>query len=93
MPAKRHWTPIEDSQIAASRLLRRTWDALAIDLQASRTALIEHARTLGIPRNPPPDSEPADEADREPLPAGHPTAWTVLTEGTSLAGSPFERGA
>lgn len=29
-------------------------------------------------------------ADREPLPAGHPITWGVLTDGTVLEGAPYD---
>ena len=94
MPAKRFWTPTEDQRIAVSRLLGRNWDSLAADLAASRSAVIERAHELGVPRMPRPAPPPsdeghADEAAREPLPTGHPIAWAVLTERTLLAGAPF----
>lgn len=90
MPAKRHWTPAEDRRIAASRILRRSWDRIAADLQASRSAIVERAKILGIPPLPPIQAEPAPDPHREPLPTGHPTAWAVLTGGTLLDGAPFE---
>lgn len=90
MPAKRHWTPTEDRRIAASRYLRRSWDRIATDLSASRSAVIERARLLGVPRLPPIPPDPVEDARREPLAPGHPTAWAVLTENTLLEGAPFE---
>ena len=90
MPAKRQWTPLEDRRIAASRILRRSWDRIATDLSVSRSALIDRARLLGIPRLEPIPPETIEDPNREPLPAGHPTAWAVLTAGTLLDGAPFE---
>ncbi len=90
MPAKRQWTPLEDRRIAASRILRRSWDRIATDLSVSRSALIDRARLLGIPRLEPIPPETIEDPNREPLPTGHPTAWAVLTAGTLLDGAPFE---
>ncbi len=91
MPAKRHWTPHEDRRIAAARMLCRSWDAIGADLAASRSAVIERARLLAIPPMPRRGGVAPDEAGREPLPAGHPRAWAVLTAGTLLAAHPFSR--
>lgn len=32
----------------------------------------------------------ATPADREPLPAGHPVTWGLLTDGTVLEGAPYD---
>ena len=90
MPAKRQWTPTQDRRIAASRLLRRPWERIAADLGASRSAVIDRARLLGIPPLPPLPPAPVEDPNRDPMPTGHPVAWAVLTAGTALADTPFE---
>jgi hypothetical protein len=89
MPPKRLWTPDEDTAIAAQRAARLAWDRIAAHARASRSAVIDRARALGVPPLMPLPSAPADESNRDPLPAGHPTAWAVLTEGTLLDATPY----
>jgi hypothetical protein len=89
MPAKRHWTAAEDGAIRAARAARRSWDSIAGALGISRSAVIERARLLGLSRLAPLPPAPGDETGRDPLPAGHPRAWSLLTAGTLLDGAPY----
>ncbi len=89
MPAKRLWTPQDDTTIRHRRAERMSLDGIAIVLHVSRSAVIDRARAIGVPPLPPlPRPEPGP-ATRDPLPAGDPIAWAVLTEGTLLAESAF----
>ena len=85
MPAKRSWNQREDLLLRHKRAARMSWDEIARNLTASRSTVIDRARLLGIPRLAPIPAEPTDDPPRDPLPAGHPIAWAVLTEGTLLA--------
>ena len=89
MPVKRLWTATEDRQIANARAARHSWDIISAALGFSRSSVIERARALGIPRLTPVPADPESEADREPLAAGDPLAWAVLTEGTLLEGTDY----
>jgi hypothetical protein len=58
-------------------------------LSLARWAVIERARALGA-ENPPPDiNSVLEEAERDPLPAGHATTWNAINRGTSLESVPF----
>ncbi len=89
MPVKRLWTTSDDRQIATARAARRSWDTIAANLGFSRSSVIERARALAIPRLTPLPPDPEIEADRDPLPAGDPLAWAVLTDGTLLEGTAY----
>ncbi|MCX7383232.1 MAG: AsnC family protein [Alphaproteobacteria bacterium] len=89
MPAKRLWTDADDTIIAERRARRASWDGIAATLCASRSAVIDRARLLGVPPLPPLLRAARLEATREPLKAGDPRAWAVLTEATLLAGTEY----
>ena len=70
------------------------WNDIAITLGASRSYVIGKAFRMGLlgVRNmgPRPEPPPATvSAHREPLPAGHPIAWSLITAGTTLAAEPY----
>jgi hypothetical protein len=70
------------------RLEGASWDAIAAALKVSPTEAIMRADRIGmrgLPARPPRREDPA----REPLAAGHPLSWGVLTQGTSLAGTRY----
>lgn len=91
MPAPLVWSPGSDHALARLRAERRSWDTIARALGVSRWAAIERAKAIGAhaPRHPQDRPAPRAEPGREPLPAGHPVAWAVLTEGTLLAATPY----
>ena len=89
MPAKRSWTAADDAAIRAARAARRPWDSLARELAASRSAVIDRARLLGLARLPPLPAPPPDPRHRDPLPAGHPESWSLLTAATVLDGAAY----
>ncbi len=84
------WTDQRDTILRTLREQGRSWDVIAAVFRISRWAAIERARKIGahIPLPPRIPREP-DAGNREPLPAGHPLAWQILTEGTLLAGTAY----
>ncbi|MEI7709934.1 MAG: AsnC family protein [Rhodospirillales bacterium] len=90
MPKKLVWTDAQDTTIRHLRAEGATWDAIAAVLRLNRWTAIERGRFIGA-RPPPPDFiPPPEDPNREPLPAGHPTAWNALVRGTGLEGMPYE---
>ena len=85
------WTDHRDTILRTLREQGRSWDVIAAVFRISRWAAIERARKIGahIPLPPRTPREPTAPGNREPLPAGHPLAWQVLTEGTLLAGTAY----
>jgi len=93
MPQKLHWSQLIDTQLHRLRGEGATWDAIAAALRLSRSAVIEHGRRIGV-RRPPHVVPPAPlrelaDPGREPLPAGHPVSWGLITERTLLAGTRY----
>ncbi len=83
------WTPARDAQLRRLRAEGEIWEAVAGELGVSRSIAIERGRRIGAPR-PPPEPRPIPEDPaRDPLPAGHPRSWGVLTAGTVLEGSAY----
>lgn len=99
MPQKITWTEAADAEILHRRAEGATWDSIAHAIGVSRNAVLGRAQALRegrpeilAPRRPAPRDDAAaaeQDADRPPLPPGHPIAWTVLTEGTGLAGAAY----
>jgi hypothetical protein len=90
MPPKLVWSEPRDVRLKRMRSEGISWDVIADELGISRNAARERGRRVGA-RLPPPDHVAAPlDADRPPLPPGHPISWGILTEGTSLAGTPYE---
>src|SRR5579863_8725482 len=99
MPQRIIWTAQADTEILRLRQAGATWDAIAHRLAVGRNSVVARGLALlrGAPVAPPaPDLAPAARplaspslTDRPPLPPGHPIAWTVLNEHTSLAGCSY----
>jgi hypothetical protein len=91
MPNQLVWTDLRDAVLATLRQQGLSWDVVAAAMGISRWAAIERAKRIGahLPLPPRPPRPPASERNREPLPAGHPIAWQVLTAGTLLAGTAY----
>lgn len=91
MPRKHYWTPAEDEVLRVHRANRQSWDEIAAALGISRSTARDRGRAIGArrptPGRPGPDPEMLADPNRDPLAAGHPIAWAVLTEGTTLAGA------
>ena len=90
MPKPLIWTTLRDAELAARRQAGGAWDDIAQEMGISRNAAIERARKIGA-RMARPKMERPDyvSPDRPALPAGHPVAWAVLNENTSLAGCDY----
>ncbi len=91
MAERRDWTQAADDTIITMRATGATWAAIGAQLGLSRNSIIErghrinaHGGPVRIARAP---RAPWEEPNREPLPAGHPIAWSVLTDGTLLDGT------
>lgn len=89
MPKKLHWTEAQDLTIRRMRVEGATWDTIAAALGVSRYTAIDRGRRIGALRPPPEVGPLVDDPKREPLPAGHPRSWAVITDGTLLEGSPY----
>jgi hypothetical protein len=89
MPKKFIWTEAQDVQIRRLRTEGASWDTIASIMGHSRWAIIDRGRRIGA--RPPPRElvAPAEDPARDPLPAGHPRSWSVLTTGTVLEGTPY----
>jgi len=89
LPEKLRWTDAQDTQIRRLRSEGASWDAIAATLGLSRWTVIERGRRIGA--RPPPREfvPPPEDPGREPLPAGHPRSWGVITDGTVLEGVPY----
>ncbi len=82
------WTPPRDFQLRRMRLEGASWETIAEALAVSPEAASARADQIGA-RRPPPGAAMRDDPAREPLPAGHPQAWSLLTHGTWLAGTRY----
>ena len=82
------WSAPTDSRLRRMRLDGASWDAIAEALAVSPEAASARAERIGA-RRPPPGGPMSDDPAREPLPAGHPDTWGVLTKGTWLEGTRY----
>jgi hypothetical protein len=82
------WTAPSDFRLRQMRLEGESWEAIASALAVSPEAASLRAERIGA-RRPPQGLAALEDPAREPLPAGHPRAWLVLTEGTWLAGTRY----
>ncbi len=67
------------------RLEGASWEMIAEALAVSPAAAVARAALIGA-RSAAAGLVPPEDPARESLPAGHPRAWEVLTQGTWLAG-------
>ena len=88
MPIRLHWSEATDLKLRRLRAEGASWDAIAAALGVSRWTAIERGRLIGAQR-PPPDYRAKPNLAREPLPAGHPQSWGLLTRGTALDGARY----
>ena len=82
------WSAPRDFRLRLMRLEGATWEAIAEALAVAPGSVVARAYRIGV-RQPPKGLVVFEDPAREPLPAGHPQAWSVLTEGTWLAGSRY----
>lgn len=96
----RNWTDAEIGRLRrAGGLISST--VLALEFNCCRSAVLDKERKLGIRRQkreargrtPVTKSKyyavPPFPRDEQPLPAGHPETWGLLTRGTVLDGTPW----
>lgn len=90
------WTPQADARLARMRNEGASIRALAAAFGLSRSTVAERAGRIGLalpdkaasqPQQT--DTESAPDPARDPLPAGHPISWGLITNGTSLEGTPY----
>ena len=89
MPRRLLWTEAQDSQIRRLRTEGASWDTIAAVLGMARWTVIDRGRRIGALRPPRQCVLPPEDPARDPLPAGHPRSWSVLTAGTVLEGTPY----
>jgi hypothetical protein len=82
------WTVPSDYRLRRLRLEGESWEAIAEALAISPEAARVRAERIRA-RPPSPSLTLRDDPAREPLPAGHPRAWGVLTQGTWLDGTHY----
>ncbi len=89
MPRNPVWTEGQNTQIRRLRTEGASWEVIALALGLTRWTVVEHARAIGVERPPANAVAVLDEADRQPLPAGHADSWGAINRGTSLEDVPF----
>ena len=89
------WTAPRDFRLRLMRLEGATWEEIADVLAVSPGAAVARADRIRA-RRPSSGLVTGEDPAREPLAAGHPRTWGVLTQGTWLAGTrypmPMNRG-
>jgi hypothetical protein len=76
-----------DARLRRLRAEGASWMAIAAVLTITVDAAIERGRRINVPLAPVVTDLPVEDPAREPLSAGHPRAWEVLTVGTWLEGT------
>ncbi len=96
MPKAIDWTSEMDAQLATLRDAVQRWSEIAVAMHLSRSTVIERGAKLGYFGRPvvaasgaPNEPEARATHGPDPLPAGHPISWNLLTAGTFLAGQPY----
>ena len=88
MPRKLVWTAAQDTQIRRLRAEGASWDTIAAILGFNRWT-VKRGRRIGAPPPPREFVPPPEDPSRDPLPAGHPRSWGVITSGTLLEDTPY----
>jgi hypothetical protein len=89
MSTRFHWTDSQDTQIKRLRAEGATWESIAAVLSLTRWTVRERGRRIGARQPPREMTQRWEDAARDPLPAGHPRTWGVLTAGTVLENMPY----
>ena len=81
MPKSLVWTAAQDAAITRMRAEGATWATIGEHLGLSRNTVIERGRRIhaaqGSIRQP---AQREPERPREPLPAGHPETWRLISK-------------
>lgn len=87
------WTQQADQRLAKMREQGTSLRCMARAFGLSRSVITARARMIGleIPGRPAPAPKSTGELpdNRDPLPAGDPISWGLITRGTSLEGSQY----
>ena len=81
------WTPAADAKIRQMRGYGASVREIARHFGIARNEVTVRVRALGLPikQHVKPASPSPKYDTREPLPAGHPISWDLVTRGTSMA--------
>ena len=82
------WTTARDFRLRLMRLEGDGWEEIAKALAVPREAAMARADRIGAAQSRNGQTMHDDPA-RDPLPAGHPRSWSVLTQGTWLTGTRY----
>ena len=87
------WTQQSDRQLLQMRKQGASLRTMAKAFGLSRSVVTARALQLGveIPTRPPaqPKAASVPRETRDPLPAGDPLTWGLITQGTCLQGNPY----
>lgn len=81
------WTAPSDSRLRRMRQEGAAWEAIAEALHVSPLAAMQRALRIGAQTRLCAGGN--GNSQRDPLPAGDPTSWKILTTGTWLAGTRY----
>ncbi len=81
------WTAARDFRLRQLRLEGAGWEEIGAALWVGTEAAVARAGRISAREGS--GVRLDNEPEREALPPGHPRAWSVLTEGTWLAGSRY----
>ena len=86
------WTDAADAVLIRMRAEGATWDAIGNVMMICRTTVIRRSKVLGVEKPlrlikaEVPVVREFIDVGREPLRAGHPVTWGIITAGTLLDG-------
>jgi hypothetical protein len=83
------WTDAADDRLRELRFAGLTWDQVAKELELGRNTVLERGRRIRARRPVVRAEHVVSAGDRPALPPGHPIMWSLLTDGTVLAGQPY----
>lgn len=94
MPKRRDYTPEQAATISRMTAAQATCADMALATGISPSTLRGHLLRIGLltrraPAVMPLPAPEVNEATREPLPAGHPVTWGLLTAGSLLEGARY----